>query len=178
MGHSLFRILEFFRWPIVCYAGFSYGSYLIWFNVLNATASLVLSDSPYNFSSSAVGLSYLSCCVGVVVGAIVAGTLSDLSIIKLTRRNCGTMEAEYRLWPLSACIIMVPASLVLWGVGASNGVNWMVLMVAMGCLAATGVLGLTLSINYVIDSYPKVSQEAIVTVILIRNTMSFVVSYG
>lgn len=28
---------------------FSYGSYLIWFNVLNATASIVLGGEPYNF---------------------------------------------------------------------------------------------------------------------------------
>lgn len=57
--------LRFLTWPVIFYAGyathrnqsclmltkyrFSYGTYLIWFNVLNATASVLLSAPPYNF---------------------------------------------------------------------------------------------------------------------------------
>lgn len=38
------RPLVFLTFPIIAYAGFSYGSNLIWFNVLNGTASSVLSS--------------------------------------------------------------------------------------------------------------------------------------
>lgn len=34
---------------LIC--SFSYGSYLIWFNVLNGTASIILGSAPYNFRS-------------------------------------------------------------------------------------------------------------------------------
>ncbi len=61
------RILQFLGWPVIFYAGFSYGSYLIWFNVMNATASVILGGASYNFSSAMVGLSYLSCCIGVII---------------------------------------------------------------------------------------------------------------
>jgi hypothetical protein len=54
--HSLYLI----SWPVVFYAGFSYGSYLIRFNVLNAIVSLLLSSLPYNFSAAMVDLSYLA----------------------------------------------------------------------------------------------------------------------
>jgi MFS family permease len=47
--HRVKRQLLFLGWPVVFYAGFSYGSYLIWFNVMNATASVILGGAPYNF---------------------------------------------------------------------------------------------------------------------------------
>jgi hypothetical protein len=48
----MIRPLIFLTFPVIAYAGFSYGSNLIWFNVLNGTASLVLAGAPYNFSVS------------------------------------------------------------------------------------------------------------------------------
>lgn len=181
-GQNMFKhalqSLRYLGWPVIFYAGFSYGSYLIWFNVLNATASIILSAAPYNFSSSIVGLSYLSCCIGVIIASLVSGRLSDWLIIKLARRNNGIMEAEHRLWPFAICVITVPASLILWGVGAQHGVHWFGLIFGMGCLAFTSTMGVTLSVNYLIDSYHDISTDGIVTVILVRNTMSFAISYG
>lgn len=181
-GHNMFvrakRSLTYLGWPVIFYAGFSYGSYLIWFNVLNATASIILGGPPYNFKASMVGLSYVSCCIGVVVGSIVSGRLSDWLTIKLARRNGGIMEAEHRLWPFAICLVMVPGSLILWGVGAAHEVHWVGLIFGMGCLAFTSCVGVTISVNYLIDSYHDISGDAIVTVILVRNTMSFAVGYG
>ncbi|CRG91796.1 hypothetical protein PISL3812_08848 [Talaromyces islandicus] len=170
--------VRFLGWPVIFYAGFSYGSYLVLFNVLNATASIILSTEPYNFSSSIVGLGYLSCCIGVIIGAFVSGRLSDWLTIKLARQNGGIMESEYRLWPFALCVITVPGSLILWGVGAQHGVHWFGLIFGMGSLAFTSTMGITLSVNYLVDSYHYISSDALVTVILVRNTMSFAIGYG
>ncbi|KAI8404638.1 hypothetical protein FOFC_02585 [Fusarium oxysporum] len=178
MSRQAWRCLEYLGWPVICFAGFSYGSYLIWFNVTNATASIILSGSGYNFKPSMVGLSYLSCCFGTVVGSLVSGRMSDWLTIKLARRNNGVMEAEHRLWPLMICVVLVPTSLILWGVGAQQGVHWFFLILAMGALAAACAIGLTISINYLIDCYHGLAGNAIVSIILIRNTMSFAISYG
>ena len=64
----ILRPLIFLTFPVVFYAGFSYGSNLIWFNVLNGTASLILSGEPYGFSSSIVGLCYFAPLIGVSLG--------------------------------------------------------------------------------------------------------------
>jgi len=178
MIQRIIRALKLLSWPVIFYAGFSYGSYVIWFTVLNATASIILSGHPYNFGSSMVGLSYISCCIGVVTGSLVSGRLSDWLTIKLARRNNGVMEAEHRLWPFSICVVMVPGALILWGVGAQHEVHWFGLVFAMGCLAFTTAVGITLSVNYLIDSYHDISGDAIVTIILVRNTMIFAISYG
>ncbi|KAF4345039.1 transporter hol1 [Fusarium beomiforme] len=172
------RSLQYLTWPVIFFAGFSYGSYLIWFNVLNATASIILSGPGYGFKPSMVGLSYLACCLGTIIAAILAGRLSDWLTIKLARRNNGIMEAEHRLWPLAICVIGVPASLILWGVGAQHCVHWFGLIFSMCTLSVTSVMGLIISINYLIDSYYDLSGDAIVTIILVRNTMSFAIGYG
>lgn len=88
------------------------------------------------------------------------------------------MEAEHRLWPFAACLIIVPASLILWGVGAAHDVHWFGLIVAMCTLALANTCGITLSVNYLVDSYRELSYDAMATMILVRNTMSFAVGYG
>ena len=75
-------------------------------------------------------------------------------------------------------MVLVPTSLLLWGVGAAHEIHWFGLMVAMFALSFANTCGVTLSCNYMIDSYKELSGEAITTVILIRNTMSFAISYG
>lgn len=48
----------------------------------------------------------------------------------------------------------------------------------MGVIALTNTVGIQLSVSYCIDSYRDLSGEAMVTVILVRNTMSFAIGYG
>ncbi|OJJ99483.1 hypothetical protein ASPACDRAFT_30167 [Aspergillus aculeatus ATCC 16872] len=178
MFRRLWQTLYYLSWPVIFYAGFSYGSYLIWFNVLNGTASIILGGAPYNFSSSMVGLSYLACILGVVFASLLTGRFSDWLTIRLARRNNGVMEAEQRLWPFAICLVLVPGSLLLWGVGAAHQVHWFGLIVAMCLLAMANTCGITLSVNYLVDSYRELSGDAMATVILVRNTMSFAIGYG
>jgi hypothetical protein len=68
MKGLVLRPLIFLTFPVIVFSGFMYGAIACYFNVLNGTASLILSAPPYNFSSSMVGLSYLSCLIGVFIG--------------------------------------------------------------------------------------------------------------
>jgi hypothetical protein len=174
----MMRPLLFFSFPSVVYAGFSYGSNLIWFNVLNGTASLILSGQPYNFPSSMVGLAYISPLIGVACGSFYSGMIGDKIVLWLARRNKGVLEPEYRLWLFSASLIIIPGSLILWGIGAAHHIHWFGLVFAMGVIAASNSIGVQLSVSYCIDSYKDLSGEAMVTVIIIRNTMSFAMGYG
>jgi MFS family permease len=171
------RPLIFATFPVIFYAGFSYGSSLIWFNVLNATASLILGGT-YNFSASMVGVAYVSPLIGVALGAAYTGWVGDYFIIRKARKNNGIMESEHRLWLFLPSLLLIPFGLILWGVGAAHHVHWFGPVFAMGVIALTNTVGLQLSIAYCIDSYRALSGEAIITVILIRNTMSFAIGYG
>lgn len=88
------------------------------------------------------------------------------------------MQSEYRLWLLIPLLPFVSGGLILWGVGAAHHVHWFGLVFALGLLGFVNTIGAQLSISYCIDSYQELSGEAIVTVILIRNTMSFAIGYG
>jgi hypothetical protein len=109
---------------------------------------------------------------------IFSGRFSDWLTIWLARRNKGIMEAEHRLWPFAVCLVGIPASLILWGVGAAHSIHWFGLVIAMCLNAFCVTCGIGLSINYLVDSYQELSSDAMVTVILVRNTMSFAVGYG
>lgn len=48
----------------------------------------------------------------------------------------------------------------------------------MGTLAATGGFSIVLGMNYLVDTYHEIAGDAMTSIILIRNTMSFAISYG
>ena len=178
MHHHLKRQLLFFLWPIPLYCGFAYGSCLIWFNVLNATSSSTLSAAPYNFSPSIVGLGYIAGMIGVAVGFIVTGPLSDSLIIWLSKRHGGIFEPEFRLWLFVFPTIFVPVGLILWGLGSASHVQWVGLLFALGFLAFQNACGASITVTYLVDSYREVAGDALTTLIIVRNLMSFAVSYG
>jgi MFS family permease len=178
MGWRAVQILKLLSWPVIFYAGFSYGTYLVWFNILNATASIILGGEPYNFSPAIVGLSYLACIIGVTVASLFTGVFSDWFVIRMARRNAGVFEPEQRLWLFAAATIMLPAGSILWGVGAAHGVHWFGLLFAMFLISICNGCGVTLSVSYLVDSYRDLSGDALATCILVRNTMSFAIGYG
>lgn len=171
------RPLTFLTFPVIFYAGFSYGSNLVWFNVLNATSSLILAET-YGFSASIVGVCYVSPLIGVAIGAAYTGWVGDNFIIQKARKNSGIMESEHRLWLFVPSLVLIPFALILWGVGSAHQVHWFGPIFAMCVIATTNTIGLQLSVAYCIDSYRALSGEAIITVILVRNTMSFAIGYG
>lgn len=166
------------RFPVVLWSGFLYGSSLFWYTVLNATEAMVLSAPPYNFSSSMCGLAYLSPCIFVVVIYFYAGWTTDWLKIRIAKKRNGLSHAEDRLWALSVYTLLGPCALILWGVGAYHGIHWFAITIGLGLMAGLCIIGCVNAVTYVIDTYHEVSCEAMATVIVIRNTMSFAMSYG
>lgn len=178
MHWRVWQILKLITWPVVFYSGFSYGSYLVWFNILNATASLILGGPPYNFKPSIVGLSYIACIIGVTIASVFTGVFSDWFVIRLARRNKGIFEPEQRLWLFAATTIILPAGSILWGVGAAHEIHWFGLLFALCMIAICNGAGVTLSVSYLVDSYRDLAGDALASCIIIRNTMSFAIGYG
>jgi MFS family permease len=174
----MYRPVLLLRFPVLVFSGFQYGLTLVMFNIMNATASSILSSAPYNFRAAMVGLSYFAPLIGAFVGAAYIGWFGDKVGLWFARRNNGVREPEHKLWLFNISLILVPAALILWGVGAYYDVHWFGLLFGMGMLGSTNAIGATTAINYAVDSYKDLSGEGIVTVILIRNTMSFAIGYG
>jgi MFS family permease len=61
---------KFFRFPVVVWAGFMYGTNgLVWPGILNATASPLYTKT-YGFNSTDVGFAYFGAVVGMVLGYV------------------------------------------------------------------------------------------------------------
>lgn len=175
MYRPLLILLQF---PNITWAGFLYGLNLCWYLILNGTASPILSAAPYNWDAALVGSSYTGAILGAIGGAIWSGTISDRWAIFLARRNNGVREPEQRLWPLLVSAIICAAGLILWGVGAAYEVHWVGLEFGMGMLAFGCITGGSIAISYCVDCFKEISGESMVSVILVRNTMGFGISYA
>lgn len=125
-----------------------------------------------------VGLTYLSPIVGVCIGSFISGKLGDKLVLRLARRNKGIWESEQRMWLYLILVFVVPFSLILWGVGAAHGVHWFGLVFAMCVTGVSVSIGAQLALSYCIDTYKDLGADAVVSVMCIRNTMSFAIGYG
>jgi MFS family permease len=114
------------KFPCVAWAGFIYGINLSWYQVLNGTASPVLSAAPYEWSSAYIGCIYAGPMVGAMFGCLWAGIAADKLAIYLARRNGGIREPEQRLWPLAIAGLFSAAGLITWvGNATGNLVRWL-----------------------------------------------------
>lgn len=170
--------LTFFTFPLALYAGFAYGTTLIWFSVLNATASSLLSAPPYFFPSTSVALAYLAPLLGSLAALALTAFLSDRLALRLARTRAGLFEPEHRLRLLALPTALIPAALLLWGVGAAQGLPWPALVVAMALLGFNNATGAAVAVAYAVDCYREAAAEALVVVVAVRNTMSFAIGYG
>ncbi|KAH3687031.1 hypothetical protein WICPIJ_001975 [Wickerhamomyces pijperi] len=164
--------------PSVLWSGFCYGSSLVWFTVLNATSATILSAEPYHFNSSLRGVAYMSPFIFSCLCYFVAGYLSDKLKIYIARKRGGVSYAEDRLWVMALYSVLGALAAFGWGLSAYFDQNWFLLIICFGVLGGLGVIGATGTVTYTSDCYHELDSEAMVIVIIIRNVMSFAVSYG
>lgn len=190
-------VIMIFRFPTVAWAGFLYGINLAWYNVLNGTASPVLTGAPYNWSAALVGCVYAGPIIGAAVASLWSGVAADWIALRLARRNNGIREPEHRLWVLAVSGIMSAAGLITWGVGAYHDAHWVSktfglnpfemctncmsqvgLVFGLGMLTFGCVTGGSIAVSYNVDCFKEIAGETTVSIMLIRNTIGFGFSYA
>jgi hypothetical protein len=77
-----------------------------------------------------------------------------------------------------ASMILVPFSMLLYGLGVTYHIHYMGLIISQAALAVSNALAVAASLGYAISSYHALSGDMITTCILIRNTLSFAINYG
>jgi MFS family permease len=171
-------VIMIFRLPTIAWAGFLYGINLAWYNVLNGTTSPVLSSAPYSWSSAQVGCVYAGPIIGAAAASLWSGNAADWIALRLARRNSGVREPEHRLWVLGASGIISAAGLMTWGIGAYHGVHWIGLVFGLGMLTFGCVSGGSIAVSYNVDCFKSIAGETTVSIMVIRNTIGFGISYA
>lgn len=98
--------------------------------------------------------------------------------IKLARRNNGISEPEHTLYLFIASMVLVPFSMILYGLGVTHHIHWFGLVFSQFTLAMSNSLCVSAALNYAISSYRELSGGMVVTCVLIRNTLSFAINYA
>ena len=154
--HSYQPFIIMCTFPAVAYCALIYGSLLAWFSVVISTYSVYFTYPPYNFSSAGIGLLNLAPFIGGLFGTVYGGVMSDWLILRLSRRNKGIYEPEMRLWLALPTIIIMPGSILMFGLPMARGMPWAISAVGAGVFGfAFAILG-DISITYTMDCYKEV----------------------
>ncbi|KAH8891553.1 major facilitator superfamily transporter [Thozetella sp. PMI_491] len=170
--------LKGFTYPSVVYGGLMYGANnLVWSGVQNATAGTVYT-TVYGFSTAGVAAAYAGGVIGSIIGGYYCGKVGRILTIKLARRNNGISEPEHTLYLFIASMIIVPFSMLLYGLGVAHHIHWFGLVFSQATLAINNALCVAGGLGYTISSYRELSGDFVVTNVLIRNTLSFAINYA
>ncbi|KAI1629992.1 major facilitator superfamily domain-containing protein [Exophiala viscosa] len=141
------------------------------------TISEILTEPPYNWSTTSTGLVFLAALVGNFVGWA-TGVLSDHVMIFLARRNNGVKEPEMRLWTLCFSFVYAAVGYQLYGWGANFGMHWMTIAFGVGCMIAHQVSACSIATAYAMECFPGIAGELVVVLAICSSCINFAISYS
>lgn len=115
--HFYQPVIVLFTFPAVAYTALTYGIVLATFAIMTALQAVYLLEPPYNFGAEGVGLMNIAPLIGACLGFLIVAYLSDKSIMLLSKRNAGVYEPEMRLWLQLLAVVLMPASVLIFGIG-------------------------------------------------------------
>lgn len=116
-----------------------------------------MTNEPYNFSTTATGLMFLSALVGSIFGYF-TGVFADTIVIFFARRNGGIKEPEMRLWTLCISFTYAGVGYLLYGWAADAGLPWIAIAIGLGAMIAHQVSACSIATAYAMDCFPGVSS--------------------
>ena len=112
--------------PIVEFASFVVSWSASCFLTLNLTQAQVFTPPPYNFKPTVVGFTNFAILVGMFIGLLTAGPLSDWVSMQLTKRNKGIREPEMRLLTMIPYVVIMIIGNFVVAYGYQNTMSWKV----------------------------------------------------
>ncbi|KIW90070.1 uncharacterized protein Z519_09501 [Cladophialophora bantiana CBS 173.52] len=170
-------------WATWCYASvvwsvLSFSIHVTCVVVLINLNPVYLGALPYNFSTSQQGLVFLSPCLGNLFGSFFCGYVNDKLSQWSTRRNGGVFEPEMRLPVVAIPVLLVPAGLLMFGIGVAHETHWIVPVIGAG-LVGVALTGIGSVIQpYLMDSYAPIIFDCRVTFNGFKNLVSFAVGFA
>lgn len=116
-----------------------------------------MTNEPYNFSTTATGLMFLSALIGSIFGYF-TGVFADTIVVFLARRNGGVKEPEMRLWTLCISFVYAGIGYLLYGWAADAGLPWIAVAIGLGAMIAHQVSACSIATAYAMDCFPEVSR--------------------
>jgi MFS family permease len=170
------RPVVLFFYPAIFWAFLVYGTTLTWIVVFSVVNGVLFLQPPYSFTVSQVGLISLSPFILTLLGEIISGPLNDWICVYLTKKNKGIYEPEFRLVLMTVVAILGTVGFFGFGATVHYGTHWSGPVLTFGLANMSLAFASTCVFGYVIDSYPKLNEEAFVA-INARNLLTFGLTY-
>lgn len=166
------RPLVVFWYPAVLFSFLLYGTTLTWIVVFSVVNGVLFTAPPYNFSVGEAGLTSLSPFILCIIGEAISGPLNDWICLKLAHRNNGVYEPEFRLVLMFVVVILGTVGFYGFGATVHYQTHWIGPVLTYGFANMALAFASTCVFGYVLDSYPRLAEEAFVA-INTRNLLTF-----
>ena len=177
------KIILYLRFPAVLitvyYASITFGSLYL----LNISLETTFSAPPYNFSTTAIGLTYIPNSIGYVLASLLGGKWTD-TIMAREARKAGRYESDgiklkYRpedrmrenAW---IAAFLYPAALIWYGWTADKGVFWIVPLIANFFFGIGSMLIFAMATTMLTEFMPKKASSGVAVNNFVRNIFSCV----
>lgn len=78
----------------------------------------------YGWGEGIIGLSYLGCGIGFLIGLILVGSTNDHIVNRLTKKRGGVRKPEYRMSVMMWFAPLVPIGMFWYGWSAEEKTHW------------------------------------------------------
>ena len=133
----------------------------------------VLWTTKYHESVGIGGLNYISLAVGFFLGTQISAPLNDRIYRRLTRRNNGAGQPEFRVPIMVPGSVLVPAGLFIYGWTAQYQVHWIVPNIGAAIFSAGTIVGFQCIQTYLVDAYTRWAASAIGAATVLRSLAGF-----
>lgn len=123
----------------------------------------------YGFPESNAGLVYIGAGVGMLLGLVAIGTLSDRILKRQTIKHGTGMKPEYRLILLAFTSWLAPAGMFIYGWTIEYNVHWFVPIFGTGVFGLGTILAMVGIQQYLIDTYLRYAASAIAANTVLRS---------
>jgi multidrug resistance protein len=126
-------------------------------------------EGQYHFSSGVVGLSYIGTGVGMVLGLVALGSVSDRIIKKQQAK--GNVKPEHRL-PLILTMpggIGLPIGIFIYGWTTEKQVHWIVPIIATAFVGLGNLTGMMTIQTYLVDAFTVHAASAMAANTVLRS---------
>ncbi|KAF2464335.1 MFS general substrate transporter [Lindgomyces ingoldianus] len=164
-----------FTYPAVIWAWLLYGTVITWIVVFSVVNGVIF-PTTYGFSVSETGLTGLSPFIFSLIGEAISGPLNDWICVKLTEKNKGIYEPEFRLPLMIVVVILGTVGFYGFGATVDAKTHWTGPVITYGLANMSLAFLATCVFGYLLDSYPRLSEEAFVA-INSRNLLTFGLTY-
>ncbi|RYP28640.1 hypothetical protein DL767_007122 [Monosporascus sp. MG133] len=145
------------------YVAFVYG---LLFLLLTTITGVYINT--YSWSPELCGLAYLGVGLGNFVGMIFVAKTSDITIIRLAKRNNNVYEPEMRLPTCVFFGFLIPISFFWYGWSTKAHAHWVVPIIGLFPFGA-GTIGIMFPIQmYLIDAFPRHAASAVAALTAVR----------